>query len=122
MKSINSTDGELIRSSFSLNGVPLFCFYKNGKFEVCSRWQKFHLITDIYEALAVFDGLCFTDVPSRASAKNIIIEARRNKKRSFKTITQWHNRVISCAIKRDDGFVLRICGSKGSIESWVKKD
>jgi len=119
-KSINSVDGELIRSSFTIGGVPLFCFFKNGKFEVCSRWQRFHLISDINEALVVFEGLCFTDVPSRTSAKNLIIESRRNLRRSFQSITKWHNRVIDCAIKRDDGFKLKICGSKSSLEHWSK--
>lgn len=112
---------EIIRSSWSIEGVALFCHFNEAKrqFEVSSRWQHFWTSQDIYEALVVFDGLCMELYPTKEHTKRLIKEARRNLRRRFTCINQWHARVIECALRRSEGLVPRICGSKGSIEAWV---
>ena len=111
-----------IRSSYTIDGVRLFCdaidSAQRTVFEVRSRWQWFHRSASIHEALAVFEGLCFEDGPTRRHAKNLVIEARRNRINRFTSRAAWERRVIECARRRSDGLVPVIGGSHGAIEIW----
>lgn len=110
---------ETIRSSYSIEGVKLFCNYINGVFVVESRWQRFHSTADINEALAVFEGLCMEELPTKQQAKYLILEARRNHRNMFVSLAAWEKRVIECALRRCDGLALTISGSKGAVEVWA---
>lgn len=110
---------ETIRSNYSIEGVRLFCLTRGAEFEVSSRWQTFHRSTDIHEALAVFEGLCFEDWPTKRHTKWLVREARRNRRNRFTSNAAWEARVIECARRRSEGLVPVICGSKGSLENWV---
>jgi len=109
---------ENIRSSFSAGGVRLFCEAIGGQFVVYSRWQQFHRTEDIHEALAVFEGLCFEKYPSKAHARHLVREARRNNRLRSTSNAAWEWRVIRCAWRRSSGLVPKICGSKASVEVW----
>jgi hypothetical protein len=112
---------ETIRSSWSIEGEPMFCEYNEAKkqFEVSSRWLNFFKTPDIYVALVIFDGLCMEDYPTKEHTKRLVHEARRNKRQRFSSNMGWHSRVIECALRRAEGLVPRICGSKGSVEKWI---
>lgn len=86
---------------------------------VRSRWQKFHATPDIHEALAVFEGLCLEHLPSKAQARFLVTEARRNVRPRFRSNAAWERRVIECARRRSEGLRPVICGSKGAVEAWV---
>ena len=108
-----------IRSGFCIEGTRLFCEESEGSFLIASRWQRFHKTGDVHEALAVFEGLCLEDSPTKAHAKRLVQEARRNIRSRFSGNAAWERRVIECARRRSEGLRPVICGSKGSIESWV---
>lgn len=108
-----------IRSGFPVEGPRLFCEeVAGGGFEVISRWQTFHKTRDIHEALAVFEGLCLEEHPTRAHAGRLVHEARRNRRNRFTNNAAWESRVIECARRRAEGLVPVICGSKGAVERW----
>ena len=109
----------IIRSGFAIEGVRLFCEEsKTSNFDVVSRWQRFHRCTDIHEALAVLEGLCLEYHPTKAHAKRLVLEARRNKRHQFPSLAAWERRVIECARRRSEGLVPFLCGSKHSVEDW----
>lgn len=108
-----------IRSSFTPGGVRMFCEDSDGVFNVQTRWQRLHRTADIHEALAVFEGLCLEDNPSKAHAKRLVLEARRNIRTRFSSNAAWERRVIECARRRAEHLVPVICGSKGAVEKWV---
>jgi hypothetical protein len=110
----------VIRSSYSVCGTYLECAeQKDGRFFVQSRWDIFHRTSDIHEALAVFEGLCFEDGPSKAHAKRLANEARRIKRNDSASPAGWEWDVIKSARKRAEGMRPVICGSKGSTVKWV---
>lgn len=108
-----------IRSGFSINGTRMFCEEVSDGFEVVSRYQRFHKTKDIHEALAVFEGLCLEDAPTRAHARYLTIESRRNIRTRFFVPALWEKRVIECARRRSEGLRPVTCGSKGAVEKWV---
>lgn len=108
-----------IRSGFSIAGVRLVCDEVGNQFLVQSRWQRFHKTDDIHEALAVFEGLCLEEHPTKKHTKRLVTEARRNIRTRFASNAGWERRVIECARRRSEGLVPVICGSKGSVEKWV---
>lgn len=108
-----------IRSGFPVEGPRLFCDEIEDGFEVVSRYQRFHKCRDLYEALAVFEGLCLEVHPSREHAKRLVLEARRLRRTRFFNNATWERRVIECARRRAEGLRPVICGSKGAVEVWV---
>lgn len=112
---------EVIRSGFCIEGVRLFCHQEGGVFVVSSRWQRFHSVSDIHEALLVFEGLCLEEWPTKAHTKRLVLEARRNRRACFVSLAGWERRVIECARRRAEGLTPVICGSKGAVEKWVPK-
>lgn len=109
---------DIIRSSFSIDGVKLVCEAENGEFLVYSRWQRFYRSRSIDEALTVFEGLCQETLPTKAHTKRLMTEMRRNRRHQFVSGAAWERRVIECARRRAEGLVPRLCGSKGSVEDW----
>ncbi len=109
-----------LRSGYAINGQRMFCDERpDGKFQVASRYQRFHKTADLDEALVVFEGLCLEEAPTREHAQRLVLEARRNRRSRFTSLAAWERRVLECARRRAEGLVPRIMGSKGSVEAWL---
>lgn len=112
---------ETIRTGYCIAGTRMLCQYGNDRFVVQSRWQVFHRTADIHEALAVFEGLCLEEHPTKRHTRFLVREARRNRRSRFRSNATWERRVIECARRRGEGLMPVICGSKGAIEHWVPR-
>lgn len=120
-KELGVIQSQTIRSSFTVDGVRLFCDSESDSFIVQSRHQIFHRTEDIDEALVVFEGLCLEDGPTRTHARRLIAESRRNKRHTMTSLAAWERTVIEHARRRSEGLRPVICGSKGSVTKWVSR-
>lgn len=109
----------VIRSSIGVCGTRIYCEATPTGYDVYIRWAKIHRTDDIDEALAVFEGLCLHDVPSRKSKKNLVLEARRHRRSAFANMAAWEAYVIENARRRDEG--LRPVYRGKNVIEWVTK-
>ena len=116
---------ETLRSGFTPDGQRVFLLFDESRreYKLATRWAWLSSFDNVHDACDAFEAIEFMEGDLRKSAKTAKAEIARVPRRMFgqrRSAMARINYLITCVERRAAGLRPVICGSKGSVEKWVK--
>lgn len=115
---------EILRSSFSLDGIRIFLIYdrKRTAFRLATRYRWLATFVNVFDACDAFEALELIEGDEVAASKHLVREIARVPRHTCANRGAGMDRIahlVRCVERRLAGFRPMRTGSKGSVEVWI---